>query len=132
MSVPSDPIADLLARLRNASQARKIEFTVPYSKIKSDILHILKREGYVTDVTLDTSGAHPLLKIRAKYVNKDSAIVGLRRVSRPGLRKYVGSREIPRVLGGMGVALLSTPVGILTGQEARRRNVGGEVLAYVW
>jgi len=132
MSVPSDPIADLLARLRNASQTRKNEFTVPYSKIKSDILHILKREGYVTDVTLDTSGAHPVLKIRAKYVNKDSAIVGLQRVSRPGLRKYVGSKEIPRVLGGMGVALLSTPQGILTGQEARRRNVGEEVLAYIW
>ncbi len=132
MSVPSDPIADLLTRLRNASQARKNEFTVPYSKMKSDIVHILKREGYVTDVSLDTTAVHPVLKIRAKYVNKSSAIVGLQRVSRPGLRKYVGSKEIPRVLGGMGVALLSTPLGVLTGQEARRRNVGGEVLAYIW
>ncbi len=132
MSASSDPIADLLARLRNASQARKNEFIVPYSKIKSDILHILKREGYVTNVELDTTGKHPILKIRAKYVSKDSAIEGLRRVSRPGLRKYVGSKEIPRVLGGMGIALLSTPLGILTDQEARRQNVGGEVLAYVW
>ncbi|PWU08488.1 MAG: 30S ribosomal protein S8 [Verrucomicrobia bacterium] len=132
MSVSSDPIADLLARLRNASHGRKNEFTVPYSKIKSDILHILKREGYIGDVALDTSKAHPVLKVRAKYVNRSSAIAGLRRISRPGLRKYVGSKCIPIVLGGMGVALLSTPQGILTGQEARRRNVGGEILAYVW
>lgn len=132
MSVPSDPIADLLARLRNAFQARKNEFTVPYSETKSAILHILKREGYITDVTLDTTGKHPALKIRVKYMNKDSAIAGLHRVSRPGLRKYVGSKKIPRVLGGMGIALLSTPLGVLTGQEARRRNVGGEVLAYIW
>lgn len=132
MSVPSDPIADLLTRLRNASRGRNNKFKVPYSQIKSDILHILKREGYVTDVALDTTGPHPVLKIRAKYVNKHSAIAGLRRISRPGLRKYVGSKEIPKVLGGMGIALLSTPLGVLTGQEARRRNVGGEILAYVW
>jgi len=128
----NDPIADMLTRLRNAAAARKSEFAMPYSKLKSEIAKILKKEGYITDYELDTTGTHPSLKIRTKFVNKTSAIAGLKRVSRPGLRRYVGVGEIPRVLGGMGIAVLSTPRGILSGHEARKQNVGGEVLAYIW
>jgi len=132
MSALTDPIADLLTRLRNTFRSRKSEFVVPYSKLKSEILHLLKREGYIECVELDYTGRHPTLKVQVKYVNRESAIAGLRRVSRPGLRRYVGSKEIPRVLGGMGIGLLSTRMGILTDQEARHRNVGGEILAHVW
>lgn len=133
MSAITDPIADLLARLNNASRARKPEFDVPYSKMKVEIVRILEKEGYIGGFDLDSSKAsRPLLKVRTKYVNKAPAIAGLRRVSRPGLRRYVGAKDIPRVLGGMGIAVLSTSKGILTGQEARRRNIGGELLAYVW
>jgi small subunit ribosomal protein S8 len=132
MSQLSDPIADLLSRLRNAGSALKPEVLVPYSKIKAEIARILKQEGYISAFELDTTGAHPQIKITTKLANRASAIKGLKRVSRPGLRRYVGSQEIPRVLGGMGVAILSTPRGILTGHEAKRQNVGGELLAYVW
>lgn len=128
----NDPIADMLTRLRNAAGARKAHFSMPYSKLKSEIAKILKKEGYITDYELDTTGTHPELKIRTKFVNKTSAISGLKRVSRPGLRRYVGAGEIPRVLGGMGIAVLSTPRGILSGHEARKQNVGGELLAYIW
>jgi len=128
----SDPIADFLTRLRNASGVGKSEFLVPYSKMKGDLARILKREGYIADYELDTTGKHPVLKIRNKYVNKAAAVAGLKRVSKPGLRKYVGATEIPRVLGGMGISILSTSSGVMTGQEAKRKNVGGELLAYVW
>jgi len=132
MSTVTDPIADLLARVRNAAAAQKTEMFVPYSKIKSDIVRILKEEGYITDYVVDTEAAHPRIKITNKLVNRSSAITGLRRVSRPGLRRYVGAQEVPRVLGGMGVATLSTPRGVLSGREAKKQNVGGELLAYVW
>lgn len=128
----NDPIADMLTRLRNASGAQKSEILLPYSKLKSDIAQILKKEGYINDFELDRSGKHPQLKIRTKFVNKTSAIAGLKRISRPGLRRYVGAREIPRVLGGLGIAVLSTPRGVLSGHEARKQNVGGELLAYIW
>jgi len=128
----NDPIADLLTRLRNATGARKSEFSMPYSKLKSEVARILKKEGYISDCELVTSSKHPELKIRTKFVNKTSAITGLKRVSRPGLRRYVGAGEIPRVLGGMGIAVLSTPRGVLSGHEARKQNVGGELLAYIW
>ena len=132
MSTVTDPIADLLARVRNAAAAQKPEMFVPYSKIKADIIKILKDEGYITDFELDSTTAHPRIKITNKIANRTSAITGLKRVSRPGLRRYVGSQEIPRVLGGMGVSILSTPKGILSGREAKKQNVGGELLAYVW
>ncbi|MBX9577525.1 MAG: 30S ribosomal protein S8 [Chthoniobacterales bacterium] len=132
MSALTDPIADLLTRIRNAMQVNKKEFFVPYSKIKSDIVAILKKEGYITDYELDNTETHPRLKVALRYVGKASAIVGLRRISRPGLRRYVGSEEIPRVLGGMGIAILSTSRGVMTGHEARRQKIGGEILAYVW
>lgn len=128
----NDPIADMLTRLRNATSSRKAELSMPYSKLKSEVAKILKKEGYITDYELDTTGKHPELKIRTKFVNKTSAIAGLKRVSRPGLRRYVGAGEIPRVLGGMGIAVLSTPRGVLSGHEARKQNVGGELLAYIW
>src|SRR3954451_3165779 len=114
MSTVTDPIADLLARIRNAAQAQKSEMFVPYSRIKADIVRILKDEGYITDYAVDTQAAHPRIKITNKLVNRSSAITGLRRVSRPGLRRYVGAGDVPRVLGGMGVAILSTPRGVLS------------------
>ena len=127
-----DPIADFLARVRNGARAQKPEVLLPYSKIKAEIARILKDEGYITDYTVDTSGAHPRIKITNKLVNRSSAITGLRRVSRPGLRRYVGADEIPRVLGGMGLAILSTSRGVLSGRDARKQKLGGELLAYVW
>jgi small subunit ribosomal protein S8 len=129
----TDPIADMLTRLRNAARAHKTEFLVPYSKLKSEIARILEKEGYIAGFELErTQKGRPNLKIRNKFVNKASAIAGLRRVSKPGLRRYVKADEVPRVLGGMGIAVLSTSRGVLTGHEARRQNVGGELLAYIW
>lgn len=129
----TDPIADMLARLRNAAEARQSEFSMPYSKMKAEIARILQREGYITAFSLETpEKGHPQLRIKNKFVNKISAIAGLKRISRPGLRRYVGSQEVPRVLGGMGIAVLSTSRGILSGAEARKQNVGGELLAYIW
>jgi Ribosomal protein S8 len=132
MSTVTDPIADLLARVRNGTRAQKPEVLVPYSKIKAEIVRILKEEGYISDYSIDTSAAHPRIKITNKIVNRSSAIANLRRVSRPGLRRYVSADEIPRVLGGMGVAILSTSRGVLSGREAKKQKVGGELLAYVW
>ena len=132
MSTVTDPIADLLTRVRNAAAAQKPEMFVPYSRIKADVVRVLKEEGYITDYSLDTSAARPRIKITNKIANRASAITGLKRVSKPGLRRYVGAKEIPRVLGGMGVSILSTPRGILSGREAKKQNVGGELLAYVW
>jgi small subunit ribosomal protein S8 len=129
----TDPIADMLTRLRNAARAHKTEFTVPYSKLKSEIARILEKEGYIAGFELDApEKGRPNLKIKNKFVNKGCAIAGLKRVSRPGLRRYVTADEVPRVLGGMGIAVLSTSRGLLTGHEARRQNVGGELLAYIW
>ncbi len=132
MSTVTDPIADLLARVRNSTQAQKLEMFVPYSKVKNEIVRILKEEGYITDFSLDTTAAHPRIKITNKIANRTSAITGLKRVSRPGLRRYVGADEIPRVLGGMGTAILSTSRGVMSGCEAKKQKVGGELLAYVW
>ena len=118
--------------MRNAAAVQKSEMFVPYSKIKSEVVRILKEEGYITDFSVDTEAAHPRIKITNKIANRTSAITGLKRVSRPGLRRYVGAQEIPRVLGGMGVAILSTSRGVLSGREAKKQNVGGELLAYIW
>lgn len=132
MSTVTDPIADFLARVRNGVRAQQPEVLIPYSKIKAEVARVLKEEGYISDYSVDTSAAHPRIKVINKLVDRSSAIAGLRRVSRPGLRRYVGADEIPRVLGGMGVAILSTSRGILSGREARKQKVGGELLAYVW
>lgn len=132
MSQLSDPIADFLTRLRNGGSARKAEVTAPYSKIKAEIARILKQEGYISNYEVDTTGKFPEIKVTTKMVNRTSAITGLKRVSKPGLRKYVGATEIPKVLGGMGISILSTPQGVISGREAKKQNVGGELLAYVW
>lgn len=132
MSTVTDPIADLLASVRNGAQAQKVDIFVPYSKIKAEVVRILKDEGYITDYEVDTKAAHPRIKITNKLVDRSSAITGLKRVSRPGLRRYVGADEVPRVLGGMGVAILSTSRGVMSGREAKKQNVGGELLAYIW
>jgi small subunit ribosomal protein S8 len=130
MSNLSDPIADFLTRLRNSST--KAEVLAPYSKIKAEIARILKQEGYIANYEVDTTGKFPQIRVTNKLVNRTSAITGLKRVSKPGLRKYVGATEIPRVLGGMGISILSTPRGIVSGREAKKQNIGGELLAYVW
>jgi len=132
MSNLSDPIADFLTRLRNAATAKKAETNAPYSKVKVEIARILKQEGYISNYEVNTEGAFPEIRITNKFVNRTPAITGLKRVSKPGLRRYVGSQEIPRVLGGLGISILSTPRGVITGREAKKQNVGGELLAYVW
>jgi small subunit ribosomal protein S8 len=131
MSTVTDPIADLLARVRNGAQAqsRNCLCRTRRSKRKS---RDFERRRLHQGLRTGQSAAHPRIKITNKLVNRSSAITGLKRVSRPGLRRYVGAQEIPRVLGGMGVAILSTPRGVLSGREAKRQNVGGELLAYVW
>jgi len=126
-----DPISDMLTRIRNAQRALLPTVELPHSKIKESIAQILKKEGYVAEVAVEGKGIKTL-KLRLRYQGKKSVIEGLRRVSRPGLRRYVGATEIPRVLGGLGVAVVSTPEGVMTGTAARKKNLGGELLCYVW
>jgi len=118
--------------MRNGARAQKLEIFVPYSKLKAEVVKIFKNEGYISDYEVDTKAAHPRIKITNKLVDHTCAITGLKRVSRPGLRRYVASDEIPRVLGGMGTAILSTSRGVMSGREAKKQKVGGELLAYVW
>ncbi len=132
MAVLTDPISDFLTRWKNASRAQKVEFSAPYSKIKAEIARILQEEGYIWGYEVDTTGAHPVLKVKAKYQGTTPILNNLRRMSSPGMRQYVGAGEIPKVLNGMGISILSTPKGIMTGQQARKQNVGGELLAIVW
>jgi small subunit ribosomal protein S8 len=127
----TDPISDMLTRLRNGGRALQPHIELPHSRLKENIAKILKSEGYVSEVAVDGK-AIKKLKIRLKYNGKKNVIEGLRRVSKPGLRKYVGATEIPRVRGGLGVAVLSTPEGIMTDTQARKKNLGGELLCYVW
>ena len=132
MSV-SDPIADMLNRIRNACSIGDAAVDIPHSQVKVAIAQILQSEGYVRKVDVEDRQGRKVLRIHLKYFgDRESTIRGLRRVSRPGLRRYVKTDGIPRVLGGMGVAILSTPTGIVTGHEARKRGVGGEVLCHVW
>ena len=128
----SDPIADMLTRIRNAGNALLPGVEIPHSNLKERLAQVLKREGYICDVAIEGAAPKKTIKLKLKYQNRRSVIDGLKRVSSPGLRRYVGSAEIPRVRNGMGTAILSTPAGILTGNEARRQNVGGELLCYVW
>jgi len=126
-----DPISDLLTRIRNAGMAQHHKVTLPHSKLKEAVARILSQEGYVGDVSVEGSSVKQIV-ITLKYQQRKPVIVGLRQISTPGLRRYVGSSEIPRVLGGMGVAIVSTPKGVLTGSAARKANLGGELLCYVW
>jgi small subunit ribosomal protein S8 len=127
----SDPISDMLTRIRNASRALLPDVNVPHSKMKESIAHLLKREGYIADVAIE--GKLPkTIKLKLKYTGRKSVIEGLRRVSSGGLRRYVGSQEVPRVRGGLGTSILSTSEGIVTGTQARKKNLGGELLCEVW
>jgi small subunit ribosomal protein S8 len=129
----TDPIADMLSRIRNASSAAHDDVLIPASKIKENIARILADEGYVQTYETVTDESHPAIKIVLRYSEeRESAIAGLRRISKPGRRVYKGAQELPRVLGGLGVAIISTSRGVMTDRQARREGVGGEVLAYVW
>ena len=125
----NDPVADMLTRVRNAAGARHENVTVPVSRMRVEIARILRDEGFITSYEQPSPRE---LVLRMKYVGKLPAVAGLRRISKPGLRVYVGRDRIPRVYGGVGVAVLSTPRGVMTGDRAKRENVGGELLAYVW
>lgn len=128
----TDPIADMLTRIRNAVMAGHDDVLVPLSRVKLSIAKILKEEVFINDYEVLRGKLEPMIKIRLKHVNGQPALLGLERASKPGLRVYVGKREIPRVYGGLGIAILSTPKGIMTGQEAWWRHLGGEVLCYIW
>lgn len=132
MGVISDPISDFLIRLKNASRAKNDHFTAPFSKMKVELARILKEEGYIWNYEVDTTGKFPVIKVTAKYVDGTPALTDLKRVSRPGRRHYVGAGDVPRVLNGLGISILSTPRGVMTGTQAKRENVGGELLAKVW
>jgi small subunit ribosomal protein S8 len=127
----SDPISDMLTRIRNGGRALLPAVQMPHSRIKESVAKILKTEGYVADVSVEGE-AKKTIKIRLKYNGKKNVIEGLKRISKPGLRKYVGSTEIPRVLGGLGVAIVSTSEGLMTGTQAKKKNLGGELLCYIW
>ncbi|HEX7577657.1 MAG TPA: 30S ribosomal protein S8 [Verrucomicrobiae bacterium] len=127
----SDPISDMLTRIRNAGRALLPAVELPHSRMKESVAKILRSEGYVADVAVEGNTIKKL-KIRLKYQGKKCVIEGIKRVSRPGLRRYVGSTEIPRVLSGMGVSIVSTPEGVMTGEQAKKKNLGGELLCYVW
>jgi len=132
MSV-TDPIADLLTRIRNANQMRYNEVVVPSSNVKLKIVEILKNEGYITDYKVEKGEVQDNIIITLKYgQNKERVICGLKRISKPGLRVYAKAEEVPTVLNGLGISIVSTSKGIMTGKEARKENLGGEVLAYVW
>ena len=129
----TDPIADFLTRLRNANSAYHDEVLLPHSKLKENIAEILKREGYITGYRSEDGEQGKLLIVELKYgPNRERSIAGLRRVSKPGLRVYAKKDNLPRVLGGLGVAIISTSSGLLTDRQASKQGVGGEVLAYVW
>jgi len=127
----TDPISDMLTRIRNAHLALLPALELPHSNVKESIATILKKEGYLADVSVE---GKPLkkLKLKLKYQGKKGVIEGLRRVSSPGLRRYVGATEIPRVRGGLGTAIVSTSQGVMSGTQARKNNLGGELLCYVW
>jgi small subunit ribosomal protein S8 len=127
----TDPIADLLTRIRNAQRASRPVVEVPHSKMKESIAQILKHEGYVADVAVEGK-AIKKLAVKLKYQGRRGVIEGLRRISKPGLRNYVSATEIPRVRGGLGTAIVSTPEGVMTGIQARKKNLGGELVCFVW
>lgn len=127
----TDPISDMLTRIRNAHRALLPTVELPHSKMKESIAGILRKEGYIAEVSVDGK-VIKTLKLKLKYQAKKSVIEGIKRVSSPGLRRYVGSTEIPRVRGGLGVAIVSTSQGVMSGTEARKSKLGGELLCYIW
>ena len=128
----TDPISDMLTRIRNAHRALLPSLDMPYSKMKESIAVILKREGYIAEFSVEGKVAAKKLTLKLKYDGRKGVIEGVRRVSTPGLRHYVGATDIPRVRGGLGTAILSTSQGVMTGVQARKNNLGGELLCYVW
>ena len=129
----TDPIADMLTRIRNANQMRYKEVEVPASKIKLEIARILKEQGFISDFKVNKNDVQDMMVLNLKYgENKERVITGLKRISKPGLRVYAKSNEIPKVLNGLGIAIVSTSKGIMTDKEARKESLGGEVLAYIW
>ena len=131
--VLTDPIADMLTRIRNANMAEKKVVGMPHSKMKSEVARILKAEGFIKDYTMENDNGKSVLNVFLKYtIEREPVIQGLRRISKPSCRKYVNSAEVPRVLGGIGMAILSTSSGVMTDDEAREKKIGGEVLCYVW
>jgi small subunit ribosomal protein S8 len=129
----TDPIADMLARIRNASTAMHDDVDVPASKIKQNIARILLEEGFINKIDTVQDNGHPMIRIELRYTEeRERAIAGIRRISKPGRRVYRSAQDLPRVLGGLGVAIISTSQGVMTDKQARKNRVGGEVLAYVW
>ena len=131
--VMTDPIADLLTRIRNANTMRHEKVEIPTSRLKTDMLNVLKQEGFIVDFTTKQVGVANLTVVTLKYAaNNERVIKGLKRISKPGLRVYAQASQLPKVLNGLGIAIISTSKGILTDREARKQQIGGEVLAYVW
>ena len=130
--VMTDPIADMLTRIRNANQAKHEVVEMPASRLKLEILEVLKNEGYITEYEKIEDGKQGVIKVTLKYVNKERVIKGIKRISKPGLRVYAKSTELPQVLNGLGVAIISTSNGVMTDREARKSKLGGEVIAFVW
>jgi len=129
----TDPIADMLTRIRNGLLVRHPDVDVPSSKVKASIAEILKREGYIADYSVTKQKPQDSLRLQLRYnANQEPAIAGLKRVSKPGLRIHVQKKDAPRAFGGIGISIVSTSQGIMTGREAHRRGIGGELLAYVW
>jgi small subunit ribosomal protein S8 len=131
--VLTDPIADMLTRIRNANMAEKKVVQMPHSKMKSEIARVLKAEGFIKDYTVENDGGKSMLNVFLKYtMDREPVIQGLRRISKSSCRKYANAEEIPRVLGGIGLAIISTSSGVVTDNEARAKKIGGEVLCYIW
>jgi small subunit ribosomal protein S8 len=130
--VMTDPIADMLTRIRNANQMKNPTVDIPASKLKKEVLELLRDEGYIKKFDVVRSKPYDKLRVALKYVQTERVIKGLKRISKPGLKVYAKSDEIPKVLNGLGIAIISTSHGIITDREARKQNVGGEILAYVW
>ena len=130
--VMTDPIADMLTRIRNANQRKHPTVLVPASKLKVEILRVLKEEGYISDFEKIEDEKQGMISITLKYVNKTPVIKGLKRISKPGLKVYAKKDELPKVLNGLGVAIISTSKGVMSDRTARKENLGGEVLAFVW
>ncbi len=128
----TDPIADMLTRIRNANAMRYKEVEIPSSRVKVEIANILKEEGFINDYKIKKNNVQDVIILSLKYNNKERVITGLKRISKPGLRVYAKAEEIPRVLNGLGIAIISTSKGIMTGKNAKAANLGGEVLAYIW
>lgn len=127
-----DPISDFITRIKNAVMAKQTSVSVPYSKLKESLAEILKKEGYITEVNVDTTRQFPELVMTLKYIGRQAAVTDVRRLSKPGRRLYAPAKQIPRALGGYGITILSTNRGVLTDADARKMNVGGELLCQIW